>query len=173
MTEDIYIMGRLDNLQDPRQLEELNQWVAKVQGRVNQIDPGALPLTWIEGYIAGAVIASMGTGVAPEWQASPTLTGLTLSGLTPSEVVTTNASKELTSSSSPTMTGATLTGLTANRIVATDANKNLTSVLPGPGYTVANVDTDRTLDADTADVAKLADVLGQLLLDLKSKGIIA
>lgn len=173
MTEDIFFLGRIDNLEDPRQLEELNQWIIRVQGRVNQIDPSSLPLAWIEGYVAGAVIASMGVDIAPQWQTAPTLTGLTLSGLTASQVVTTNASKELTATASPTITGATVTGLTANRIVATDANKALTSVLPGAAYTVQNVDTDRDYNADAVALDELADVVGTLIADLRTKGIIA
>lgn len=41
------------------------------------------------------------------------------------------------------------------------------------GYTAfANLVTDRTLDADATSTAELADVLGTLIEDLKTKGII-
>jgi hypothetical protein len=80
---------------------------------------------------------------------SPTFTGLTLSGLTASRLLYTNATKQLTSasvsanlgfvngsldtvqdiqtSSSPTFTGLTLSGLTASRLLYTNATKQLTS----------------------------------------------
>jgi len=42
------------------------------------------------------------------------------------------------------------------------------------GYTTfANLVTDRTCDADTVTVAELADIVGTLIVDLKTKGIIA
>ena len=39
-------------------------------------------------------------------------------------------------------------------------------------YTVTNVTTDRTFDADSTTTAALADVLGTLLTDLRERGII-
>jgi hypothetical protein len=39
-------------------------------------------------------------------------------------------------------------------------------------YTVTNVTTDRSFDADTAADAELADVLGTLIADLRAKGIV-
>tara|TARA_R100001126_G_C4841384_1_gene157122 strand:+ start:378 stop:626 length:249 start_codon:yes stop_codon:yes gene_type:complete len=39
-------------------------------------------------------------------------------------------------------------------------------------YTVTNVTTDRTFDADSTTTAELADVLGTLLTDLRERGII-
>jgi hypothetical protein len=97
MTEDISFVGKFDDAQDPRQLEELNQWIQKMQNRMNQFDPGSFSLAWIAGAAAGQVIASMGVGVAPVWNDSPTLTGLTLNGLSASALVATNASKQLVS----------------------------------------------------------------------------
>jgi len=42
------------------------------------------------------------------------------------------------------------------------------------GYTTfTNLTTDRTCDADTVTVAELADIVGTLIVDLKTKGIIA
>ena len=42
----------------------------------------------------------------------------------------------------------------------------------GETYTVTNVTTDRTYDADSSSVDELADVLGTLITDLKTVGII-
>ena len=42
------------------------------------------------------------------------------------------------------------------------------------GYTTfANLNTDRTCDADATTVAELADILGTLIEDLKAQGIIS
>lgn len=46
---------------------------------------------------AGSVLVSGGIGVVPAWSASPTLTGLTLSGLTASTIVYSNVGKAITS----------------------------------------------------------------------------
>ena len=45
----------------------------------------------------GSALVSGGVGIAPAWSASPTLTGLTLSGLTPSTVIYSNAARAITS----------------------------------------------------------------------------
>jgi hypothetical protein len=39
-------------------------------------------------------------------------------------------------------------------------------------YTVTNVTTDRTLDADSTSTAELADVLGTLITDLRERGVL-
>ena len=41
------------------------------------------------------------------------------------------------------------------------------------GYSVSNVTTTRTFDANATSVAELADVLGTLIVDMKSKGTLA
>jgi hypothetical protein len=69
----------------------------KMQSRLNQFDPNSFSLAWIEGAIAGQVIQSMGVGVAPVWEDEVLLKNLTLSGLTASQLVATNASKQLIS----------------------------------------------------------------------------
>lgn len=96
-SEDIWFVGKFDDPNDPRQLEELWAWMMRIQNRLNQFDPNAFALAWIEGAAAGQVISSMGVGSAPVWDATPTLTGATFSGLTASQLVATNASKELVS----------------------------------------------------------------------------
>jgi hypothetical protein len=40
-------------------------------------------------------------------------------------------------------------------------------------YTMTNVTTDRTLDANSTSTAELADVLGTLITDLKERGIVS
>ena len=39
-------------------------------------------------------------------------------------------------------------------------------------FTVSNVTTDRTYDADSTTLAELADVLGTLINDLRARGLI-
>ena len=39
-------------------------------------------------------------------------------------------------------------------------------------YTETNVTPDRSFDADTVTVAKLADIVGTLISDLRAKGIV-
>lgn len=46
-------------------------------------------------------------------------------------------------------------------------------IAPTTAYTPTNVTPDRAFDADTVVVAELADVVGSLILDLQSKGIIS
>jgi nitrous oxidase accessory protein NosD len=41
-----------------------------------------------------------------------------------------------------------------------------------PTYTITNVTTDRSLDADSTTTAELADALGTLIADLRTKGIV-
>jgi len=40
-------------------------------------------------------------------------------------------------------------------------------------YTVTNLNTDRTFDADSTSTAELADVLGTLITDLQNSGLLA
>ena len=47
----------------------------------------------------------------------------------------------------------------------------VTPVEQGPAYTVTNLVTDRTYDANSTTVEELADVLGSLLADLKVQGL--
>lgn len=47
------------------------------------------------------------------------------------------------------------------------------TLTPTTTYTVSNVSTDRTYDANSTSTDELADVLGTLIADLKTKGIIA
>ncbi len=42
----------------------------------------------------------------------------------------------------------------------------------GQSYTVSNITTDRTYDADSTSDAEVADVLGTLIADLKTAGIL-
>lgn len=76
-----------------------------MQGRLNQFDQNAFALAWLEGYAAGAVIASAGVASAPVWSTAPLLTGLRLSGLTASQLVATDASKNLVSDATNYMIG--------------------------------------------------------------------
>lgn len=62
--------------------------------------------------------------------------------------------------------------LTASRLVKTDGSKNLTSLSPSSAYTPTNVTTDRSYDANATKVDELADVLGTLIADLQTAGIL-
>ena len=67
----------------------------------------------------------------------------------------------------------TVSSLTASKTVFTTAAKILTSTSPiTDAYTTTNVTPDRSFDADTAADAELADVLGTLIADLKTAGIL-
>lgn len=62
--------------------------------------------------------------------------------------------------------------LTASRVVKTDGSKNLVSLTPSSAYTPTNVTTDRSYDANATKVDELADVLGTLIADLQTAGIL-
>lgn len=57
---------------------------------------------------------------------------------------------------------------------AEEVERVMNLILAGSGntYTVTNLSTDRTYDADATSTAELADVLGTLITDLKSTGAI-
>jgi|TARA_R110002020_G_scaffold48763_8_gene139009 hypothetical protein len=57
-----------------------------------------------------------------------------------------------------------------NQIEANISNTNLAA--NSSTYTMTNVTTDRTLDADSTTTAELADVLGTLITDLKNRGVL-
>lgn len=65
-----------------------------------------------------------------------------------------------------------LDSLTASRLVKTDASKNLTSLALSSTYSVTNVTTDRSYDANSLTVDELADVVGTLISDLQAAGIL-
>jgi hypothetical protein len=49
---------------------------------------------------------------------------------------------------------------------------NGNAAIAQPNYTVTNVTTDRTYDANATSTAELADVLGTLIADLTSYGLL-
>jgi hypothetical protein len=100
MSERRFLPGKLTDLSEPRQLGILNDLLSQILSVVNAFDQNSFALAWLEGNPAGYVIASKGNGVAPEWDASPPLTGLRLTGLTASALVATNGSKDLVSDTS-------------------------------------------------------------------------
>jgi hypothetical protein len=95
-TEDIFIPGKFTDFTDKQQLFLLNELLIQILNRLNQIDPGSIALAELAGHTAGHVIASNGAGVAPTWEETITLLNLTVSGLTASMVVATDAAKQLT-----------------------------------------------------------------------------
>jgi hypothetical protein len=143
MTDRIFVAGKLTDLSDQRQLGRLNDYLSYILSVVNRLDPNAFALAWIEGFAAGAVIASKGVGNSPEWDTTPLLTGLTLSGLSASRPVVTNGSKAL-SSGTP------------------DSGWAIT-----PGYTPT-----KTLDPEAVGLTlkTLARVVGTLIDALKTEG---
>jgi hypothetical protein len=58
-----------------------------------------------------------------------------------------------------------------NQIESNISNLNLSA--SSSVYTMTNVTTDRTLDANSTSTAEIADVLGTLITDLKERGIIS
>ena len=70
---------------------------------------------------------------------------------------------------------AKLTNLTTNGLVKTGSGDGTLSVatLPIGTYTATNVSTDRSYDANATSTDELADVLGTLIADLRTAGIVA
>ena len=66
-----------------------------------------------------------------------------------------------------------VSALEAERLVATDATKKFVSVTPNAGWSVSNVTSDKTYDANTAGCLELADVLGTLINTLIDKKILS
>ena len=97
MVDKIVLPGAFTDLTSPEQLGELNLLLNRMLALLNVFDPASFALSWLEGAAAGQVIASNGILNAPVWSASPTLTGATVSGLTASHTVFTDAAKALTS----------------------------------------------------------------------------
>lgn len=96
MSERLVIGGKLTDLTQPEQLGRLNDLLAQLLAVTNSFDQNSFALAWIEGAVAGMTIVSKGVGNAPEWSASPTLTGATFTGLTASFLVSLTAGKVLT-----------------------------------------------------------------------------
>ena len=126
MADRLVIGGKLTDLSDPRQLGRLNDLLAQLCAIANSFDQNSFALAWIDGDVAGKVIASKGIGVAPEWDASPTLTGARLSGLSASQLVATNSSKDLVSDGT-------------NYIEGVGVNKITVSATPPVGPAVGDV----------------------------------
>ena len=97
MSERRFLPGRFTDLSDQRQLGMLNDLLTQLLAITNAFDQNSFALAWLEGAIAGQVIASKGVSNPPEWDASPTLTGATFTGLTASKIVATGAGKALES----------------------------------------------------------------------------
>lgn len=144
MTERLFLPGKFTDLsgKDPRQLGLLTDLVNQLLAITNSFDQNSFALAWIEGSAAGQVIVSKGVGNAPEWDTAPTLTG------------------------------ATFSGLTASKLVVTDGAKALATLTASSAYTPTNVTTDRSYDANATTLDEVADVLGTVIADLKSKGIL-
>jgi hypothetical protein len=97
VSERRFLPGKFTDLTEPRQLGTLNDILTQLLAVTNAFDQNSFALAWLEGATAGQVIASKGVTNPPEWDASPSLTGATFSGLTASTLVATNASKALVS----------------------------------------------------------------------------
>lgn len=144
MAEDIFLPGKFTDLKDPQQLAQLNELLHDMLARLNQIDPGSVALSWIAGDTAGQVIASKGVGNSPEWDGTPDLTGVKL------------------------------TGLDASQLVVTDPSKNLASYTPNSGWTVtAGYTSDKAFNPEATTDTEVARVLGTLIDVLKMKGILS
>jgi hypothetical protein len=108
-----------------------NPTIAKIQG------------TAVSGVTGtGNAVLSSGASLTSPTLVTPTIgaasgTSLTLSGLTASELVGTDGSKNLVSVTALTGASLNLSGLTASRLVAADGSKNLTSITALPNGTTA------------------------------------
>ncbi len=142
MAEDIWLPGRFTDLTNPEQLFQLTELLQQILNRLNLLDIGSVGVGQLQGAAAGNVINAQGVGAEPIWTDSPTVAGVTLSGLT------------------------------ASRIVVTDAAKALSTPAPSAAYTPTNVTPDRAFDADTVLVAELADVVGTMIADLQTKHVL-
>jgi len=138
MSERLVIGGKLTDLTKPEQLGRLNDLLSQMLAILNLFDPNSFSLAWIDGSAAGQVIASKGVDVAPEWDATPTLTGVTLSGLTASQLVVTNATKLLTSLATLTVAlgGTGATTLTDNGVLYGNATAAVAATAEGATGTV-------------------------------------
>ena len=138
MSERLVIGGKFTDLTDPVQLGRLNDLLAQTLAIVNSFDQGSFALAWIEGAIAGMVIASKGVGNPPEWDASPTLTGATFSGLTASQLVVTSAAKALASLAVLTVAlgGTGASTLTDNGVLYGNATSPVAATAEGATGTV-------------------------------------
>lgn len=128
---------KTDGKVDAAQLEITSQAIGDLLAANSTTSFARLPAV-----AAGQVLASAGTGTAPAY------------------------------TDTPTITGATVSGLTGSRVVATDAGKALASLAPSSAYTPTNVTTDRTYDANATSIDELADVLGTLIADLQAANIL-
>lgn len=63
-------------------------------------------------------------------------------------------------------------GLASGSYNVTDGNNQVIDFTTRPAYTPTNVATDRAFDADSTTTAELADVLGTLIADLQTQGIL-
>jgi hypothetical protein len=101
---------------------------------------------------SGSVLASQGVGTLPAWSSSPTLTGLNLSGLTASQAVVTDSSKNLASLGY----GSTNT---ANTLVERDSSGN---------FSAGTITAALSGNASTATTATNAQNVGTLLTTTNS-----
>lgn len=88
--------GLLTGLSDDDHTQYVLRSILTTDGDLFSRSGGSI--TRIAAVASGQVLASAGVGTLPAWSASPTLTGLTLSGLTASRLVYANASSALTAS---------------------------------------------------------------------------
>jgi hypothetical protein len=93
--------------------------------------------------------------------------------------ITTNANPVLTITGTLTMTDAKniAVGTTTGTKIGTATTQklgffNATPVVQPSAYTTSNVTTDRTFDANSTTLDEVADVLGTLIADLKSLGLV-
>ena len=142
MTEDIWLPGRFTDLTDPDQLFRLTELLQEILNRLNLLDVGSVGVWQLQGAAAEQIINAQGVGAEPIWTDTPTVAGLTLSGLT------------------------------ASRLVVTDAAKALSTPAPSAAYTPSNVTVDRAFDCDTVAVPELADVVATMIADLQTKHIL-
>lgn len=184
MSERLVIGGKLTDLTKPDQLGRLNDLLSQVLAIVNSFDQNSFALAWIEGDTAGQVIVSKGVGNAPEWDASPTLTGATFSGLTASHLVSLTAGKALTTTDPATF------AVAAKGVTNGDSHDHsggdgaqidhagLANLTTGDPHTQYQQESEKDSASGYAGlnassrIAKGTDTADDLIVDLATKGLV-
>ena len=177
MADRLFIAGRFTNLADPAQLGRLNDLLQQLLSVYNTFDQNSFALSWIEGAAAGQTIASRGVGNAPEWDASPSLTGATFSGLTASRLVATNASKQLVSESKQAVTNGDSHDHSGGDGAQID-HAGLANLTTGDPHTQYQQESEKDAVSGYAGlnassrVTKGVDTTDDLIVDLATKGLV-
>ena len=113
------------------------------------------------------IISTLATGTKPLDVSSTTM----CTNLNADQVDGYDLNQDVTTSGSPTFATLTLSG-DLNHDGSNIGFFGTAPAAQAAAYTASNVTTDRSFDADTVAVAELADVVGTLITDLQSYGLL-